>query len=71
MARLILNPAAGTDEGSALLARINERLREHLGDLDITSPPDPATPSAPASARRVTARRGLSSRAATARSTMY
>ena len=36
MARLILNPAAGTDEGPALLARINERLRAHLGDLDIT-----------------------------------
>ena len=36
MARLILNPVAGTDEGPALVARINELLREQFGDLDIT-----------------------------------
>jgi diacylglycerol kinase (ATP) len=34
-ARLILNPAAGSDEALALVARINERLRARYGDLDI------------------------------------
>jgi diacylglycerol kinase (ATP) len=36
MSRLIMNPVAGTDEGASLVARINERLREQVGDLDIT-----------------------------------
>ena len=36
MSRLILNPVAGTDEGPSLVARINELLRERVGDLDIT-----------------------------------
>jgi diacylglycerol kinase (ATP) len=36
MPRLILNPVAGTDEGPALVARINELLRGRFGDLDIT-----------------------------------
>jgi diacylglycerol kinase (ATP) len=36
MARLILNPVAGTDEGPSLVADINARLREHVGHLDIT-----------------------------------
>jgi diacylglycerol kinase (ATP) len=36
MSRLILNPVSGTDEGPSLVARINELLREQVGDLDIT-----------------------------------
>src|SRR5829696_2552205 len=36
MSRLILNPVSGTDDGPSLVARINELLREQVGDLDIT-----------------------------------
>ena len=36
MSRLILNPVAGTDEGSALVTRINELLRGRFGNVDIT-----------------------------------
>jgi diacylglycerol kinase (ATP) len=36
MSRLILNPAAGTDAGSALVTRINELLRGRFGNVDIT-----------------------------------
>src|SRR5512134_1179551 len=36
MPRLIVNPVAGTDEAPALVARLNELLRERGGDLDIT-----------------------------------
>jgi diacylglycerol kinase (ATP) len=35
-ARLIVNPASGTDRGAALLARINTALRTVVRDLDIT-----------------------------------
>jgi len=36
MARLILNPVAGTDEGRSLVAHIDALLREQVGHLDIT-----------------------------------
>ena len=36
MPRLILNPVAGTDEGTSLVARINEALRAQVGEVDIT-----------------------------------
>jgi diacylglycerol kinase (ATP) len=42
VSRLILNPAAGTDEGASLVARINELLREQIGDPDITITTGPA-----------------------------
>jgi diacylglycerol kinase (ATP) len=42
VSRLILNPAAGTDEGALLVPRINELLREQIGDLDITITTGPA-----------------------------
>jgi diacylglycerol kinase (ATP) len=53
MSRLILNPVAGTDEGATLVARINEALREQVGELDITitAGPDDAWHAAERAAR--------------------